>query len=347
MSDLRGILQGNARRWLRKQPQPRWISPMLATLSERHFSDAAWIFERKFDGVRCLAFRGAETGTRLMSRNQQNINRTFPELVEAIERQPCGDFVVDGEIVAFDGTATSFGLLQKRLGIVDPQRARSRNVPVFLYFFDILHVDGCDVTRVPLIERKNILKQVIDFRANRNVRYSEHRREHGQRFFEQACRDGWEGLIAKRADSPYMQGRSRDWLKLKCISEEEFVVGGYTDPQRSRTGFGALLVGYYDRGGRLHYAGKVGTGYDEQTLRLLGDHLRKIERAEPPFNESEIAADRGARDAHWIVPNLVAQVSFSEWTRDGRLRHPRFLGLRSDKPPEQVVREMPWQVTEG
>lgn len=337
-------------RYIRKQSQPEWVAPMLATLTDEHFSDPNWVFECKLDGVRCLVFRQGKSA-RLMSRNQKIMNNAFPELQEAIEQQPREDFIVDGEIVTFSpgaggsgGPVTSFARLQNRIHISDPRRARAlaRQVPVYLYLFDILHVEGHDVTRLPLLARKKLLQQVIQFRGL--IRYSEHIESRGEKFLAEACKQGWEGLIAKRADSPYVHSRSRDWLKFKCVNEQEFVIIGYTDPGAAgRVGFGALLLGYYDDHKRLHYAGKVGTGFTDQLLRDVSARLSKMVVARSPLSNGPLPKLPGVKGAHWVSPRLVAQIGFTEWTRDGRLRHPRFLGLRTDKSPKAVVREEPVQ----
>jgi bifunctional non-homologous end joining protein LigD len=179
--------------------------------------------------------------------------------------------------------------------------------------------------------RKAVLRRALRFHGN--VRFTPHRNGDGEAYFAHACAHGWEGLIAKRADAPYVHKRSRDWLKLKCAAEQELVIGGYTAPKGARTVLGALLVGYYERG-RLRYAGKVGTGFDRATLEDLGQRLRPLRRPDSPF-----ADDARERAVTWVEPELVAQIGFSEWTADGRLRHPRFLGLRDDKPARAVVRE--------
>ena len=220
------------------------------------------------------------------------------------------------------------------MGIHDPRLARLSGIPVFLYLFDLLEFDGHDLTGLPLRERKAALRRAFSFHGP--VRYTPHRNERGEEFFREACAKGWEGLIAKRADSPYVHGRSGDWLKLKCSFEQELVIGGFTPPQGSRQRFGALLVGYYEDG-ELRYAGKVGTGFSERTLAELGDRLEALEVPSPPFT-------RGTglpRQARWVEPRLVGQIAFGEWTRDGKLRHPRYLGLRDDKPAGEVVRERP------
>ncbi len=304
---------------------------MLATLTDERFSDPAWIFERKLDGERCLAFVGEEV--RLLSRNRRSLNGAYPEVVEALERQRAR-CVLDGEIVAFEGGATSFARLQGRMGLDDPARARATGIPVFYYVFDILWLDGQDTTRLELLDRKRLLEAAIALEPP--LRCTAHRVGDGERFYREACRSGWEGLIAKRAASPYVHRRSPDWLKFKCVAEQELVIGGWTDPEGGRTDFGALLVGYYE-GDTLVYAGKVGTGYDEATLRALGARLRGLARSNSPFARG----NPPAAGAHWVAPVLVAEVGFGEWTRAGRLRHPRYLGLRPDKPARQVVRETP------
>ena len=231
---------------------------------------------------------------------------------------------MDGEVVAFDGARTSFARLAQR---------QQHWVPVYYYVFDVLWLDGYDVRPLELHERKRLLRRTLRFGGD--VRWTPYRRRDGRALFEDACRRGWEGLIAKRLASPYTDRRSRDWLKLKCEQGQEFVIGAYTEPHGSRVEFGALLVGYYD-GGVLRYAGKVGTGFDEPTLRDIGRRLRALELQSPPFANASFIRERGV---HWVAPELVAQVGFSEWTSHGRLRHPRFLGLRDDKAAREVVRE--------
>ena len=314
---------------------PAWLEPELATLTRDRFSDPAWIFERKLDGERCLAYVGGGGDVRLMSRSQHQITSTFPEIAEALAAQGRKECVVDGEIVAFDGNQTRFERLQQRLGLVRPSADLLAEVPVYYYLFDVLHADGRDVRPLPLIERKKVLRVVLKF--DDPLRYTEHRDADGEAYYGEACRDGWEGLVAKRADAPYRGGRTRDWLKFKCENGQEFVIGGFTDPQGSRIGFGALLLGYYDADGQLAYAGKVGTGFDQKLLRSLHDSMVALERDSPPFDQGKLPRSR----VHWVEPRLVGQVVFSEWTRDGELRHPRFQGLRQDKDPADVVREIP------
>jgi DNA ligase D-like protein (predicted ligase) len=294
-------------------------------LADKPFSDPDWIFERKLDGIRCLAIKDA-SGVRLMSRTGRLMNHEYPAVVEALESEPSEEFVADGEIVAFEHGITSFSRLQRR--------GRER-VPVFLYLFDLPRHEGEDLRPLPLRERKARLRRALEFQGP--IRFNTHRKgEHGEELFRAACQKGLEGVIAKRADSPYTGKRSRDWLKLKCHGEQELVIGGFTAPKGSRTDFGALLVGY-NEDGALRYAGKVGTGFNHETLSELGARLRELEQDDSPFTPFK-PIPPGTR---WVRPELVAQIGFAEWTRDGRLRHPRYLGLRDDKPARDVVREVP------
>jgi bifunctional non-homologous end joining protein LigD len=326
-------LPPRARRRLRRRGQPEWTAPMLAVLSDRRFSDPAWIFERKLDGERCLAFRRGDR-LRLLSRTRQPLDGAYPELVGALASQASDDFIVDGEIVAFEGSRTSFERLQRRIQLRDPEAALRSGVRVFYYLFDVLHLDGHDTDALELRDRKSLLRNALSYGGP--LRFLPHRNAEGEALYRDACRRGWEGLIAKRADSPYQHRRSEDWLKLKCVNAQEFVIGGWTDPTGSRVGLGALLVGYYD-GGQLRYAGKVGTGYSQAVLRDLRARLGRLGRAEPPFRQDDLP--RGG--VHWVRPELVAQIGFAEVTRDGKLRQPRFLGLRDDKRPREVVLERP------
>jgi DNA ligase D-like protein (predicted ligase) len=305
-------------------PAPKKAAAMKAVLTDERFSDPDWIYERKLDGIRCIAIRDGGP-VRLLSRNDLSLNDRFPQVAAALERQGRKRFALDGEVVAFSGGETSFA---KLAGV------RSGQTKAFFYVFDITWLDGEDVRPLPLRERKRLLRDAIDF--GDPIRFSTHRNGDGVAYFEEACRKGWEGLIAKRADSPYATKRSRDWLKFKCEHGQELVIGGFTAPRRSREEFGALLLGYY-RDGELIYAGKVGTGFDRAMLRELGAEMRKRERPTRPFAGDDKIP--GVRGATWVEPELVAQIGFTEWTSDGRLRHPRFLGMRDDKAARDVVRE--------
>jgi bifunctional non-homologous end joining protein LigD len=317
--------------------QPAFIEPMLATLTDqRDFPGprGSWVFERKLDGFRAVAYRHRQE-VRLLSRNEKDLGVKYPEIVEALRQQPLDDFIIDGEIVAFDHGQVSFQQLQQRLKRLSLDEARSSGVAVSYYVFDLLYANGLDARPLALKERKRLLKQAVEFTPL--IRFTTHRLATGREALQLACERGWEGLIAKRAATPYISGRSHDWLKVKCGNRQEFVVGGYTDPQRTRIVLGALLVGYYEDGA-LRYAGKVGTGYTQETLRMLGSALNPLTVATNPF-QPDAAIPR--RNVHWVKPKLVAEIEFSEWTREGKLRHPRFMGLRPDKAAKEVVRERP------
>jgi DNA ligase D-like protein (predicted ligase) len=328
-SDLLTGLDSHALERVRAAGQAGWREPMLATLTEDRFSDPEWVFERKLDGVRAIATCDGGTPT-LWSRNHKSMDSSYPEIASALEKYGRPRFVADGEIVAFDGDQTSFARLQARIHLTDRARIERTGVAVYFYVFDLLVCDDYDLTLLPLRARKRVLRRAFDFTDP--LRFSTHRNTEGETYYRTACERGWEGLIAKHAGGTYRSGRSTDWLKFKCVRDQEFVIGGFTEPSGSRAGLGALLVGYYDSD-RLRYAGKVGTGYDDETLRSLRRRLdQRVQDSSPfvtPVNEP----------ARWVRPELVAQVGFSEWTRDGKLRHPRYQGLRTDKTAKNVVRE--------
>jgi DNA ligase D-like protein (predicted ligase) len=306
---------------------------MLATLTDTLPTQGKWVYEPKLDGVRALIYvSGGEV--QIYSRNRKPLNGAYPELVEALEPAVRGDAVLDGEIVAFDSErgVTSFARLQQRMQLRDPIRARRSQVPIHLYLFDCLFYEGVDLRGLPLLDRKAVLRDIIWF--DDPIRFTPHRTTGSAAMLRDACAEGAEGILAKRADSRYVSARSTDWLKLKCVRQQEFVIGGYTAPQGSRERLGALLVGYYD-GKSLRYAGKVGTGYDRRTLEHLHRLLAPLHRSTSPFSEGPAPAG----DVQWVNPKLVAQVGFSEWTSAGLLRHPRFLGLRDDKAAREVRRE--------
>ena len=314
---------------------PSWAQPQLATLTKDRFSDPGWIFERKLDGERCLAFRGESQKARLLTRNDKDVTSTFPEIAGALDAQRSDGFVVDGEIVALTHGETSFSLLQQRLGVVHPEPKLVADYPVVYYIFDILYAGDRDARPLPEIDRKRLLAETLTFGGP--LAYTEQRQGDGLAFYRYACEQGWEGLIAKRADAPYVGGRTKNWLKFKCITGQEFVIGGFTDPRRSRQGFGALLLGYYDSGGRFTYAGKVGTGFNDRTLISLRASLDKLEQDRSPFERG----NPPHAGVHWVEPRMVCQIEFAEWTRDGLLRQPRYEGLRDDKAASEVVREVP------
>jgi DNA ligase D-like protein (predicted ligase) len=312
---------------------PAWIPPMLATLTEELPAQGDWLYEPKLDGVRALVYanRGA---VRMYSRNRKPLNDAYPELIEGLTGAVRGNAVLDGEVVAFDSERgiTSFARLQQRMQLRDPLRATRSGVAVHLYLFDCMYYEGIDLTGLPLLERKSVLKDIVWF--DEPIRLTEFQTSGARLMLRKACAQQAEGIIAKRADSRYLSARSTDWLKIKCLRRQELVIGGFTAPRGSRLRLGALLVGYYD-GRLLRYAGKVGTGYDRRTLELLHERLAPLHRTTSPFSEPP----RPARDVQWVDPKLVAEIGFSEWTSAGLLRHPRFIGLRDDKPAHAVRRE--------
>jgi ATP-dependent DNA ligase len=286
---------------------PDWLEPMAATLTQERFTGPEWIFERKLDGIRLLAFkRGRDI--RLLSRNRLPQNASYPSLVQAIESLPVHDVILDGEATGVWGKAGA----------------------VAYHVFDILWLDGRGVTSLPLVERHALLRALPLRSPLSRVDALDQPAP-----WEHACREGWEGVIAKRRDSPYEHRRSPHWLKMKCEATQELVVGGFTDPQGARVGLGALLVGYYD-GDDLVFAGRIGTGFDTALLLDLRARLDAIEIATTPFTR---AVGLPRLRAHWVRPELVVHVAFIEWTVHGKLRHPRLLGVRTDKAARDVVRE--------
>ena len=319
----------------------------LATLAERPFSDAAWIYEIKYDGVRVLAARRGER-VELYGRSGQDATSRYPEVARALRALPADSFVIDGEIVALDDAGrSSFQRLQSLMGLTDPreiERMVARR-PVIGVFFDCLMLEDRDLRKLPLVDRKECLRLLVPPLGT--VRYGDHVAEAGEAFFDLASEQRLEGIVAKRARSLYTGTRTRDWIKIKCQRRQEFVIGGYTDPQGSRGHFGALHLGLYEgppAAPRLVYVSKVGTGFDQAGLKAIWEKLRPLARSTPPFDTGAIPTGRGH---HWVEPRLVCEVRFTEWTEDGGLRHPTFIGLRDDKKPTDCRREKPESPPEG
>ena len=281
---------------------PEWIQPMAATLTQERFSDPQWIFERKFDGIRLLAFKkGAEV--RLLSRNQ--LPQNLPGVAAAIARLPVKNAILDGEIT-WRGGATAY------------------------HIFDVVWLEETLLTSLPLDERREILSRLpIEAPLTRVEELTD------EKPWDRACNEGWEGVIAKRRDSKYEHRRSKQWLKMKCENKQEFVVGGFTDPQGARVGLGALLVGYYDRADFV-FAGKVGTGFDTKLLTELRARLDALEIDKPPFTK---AVGLPRLRAHWVQPQIVVQVAFIEWTAHGKLRHSRLLGVLDNMNARGIVKK--------
>jgi bifunctional non-homologous end joining protein LigD len=284
---------------------PEWVVPMAATLTQERFTGPEWIFERKFDGIRLLAFKqGRDVG--LFSRNQ--LPQNIPSVAEAIASLAVHDVILDGEV-----TWPNAGM-------------------VAYHVFDIMWLDGRDVTSLPLDARRALLRELPLRAPLQRVAPVE-----GAEPWARAAREGWEGVIAKRRDSPYEHRRSPHWLKMKCEATQELAVGGFTDPQGTRVGLGALLVGYFE-GDDFVFAGRIGTGFDTKLLLDLRARLDALAIATAPFTK---AVGLPRLRAHWVRPEIVVQVAFIEWTVHGKLRHPRLLGVRFDKAPREVVREAP------
>ena len=310
---------------------PGWVAPQLATLVGAAPDGADWVHEIKLDGYRVLA-RIERGRVRLLTRNRQDWTERFPTVAEAAATLPVKEALLDGEIVALDRSgASSFQALQ--------QGAEGKGGWSLAYVaFDLLFLDGRDLRGQPLVERKKALARLLRGRRGR-LRYSEHFDAPGPEVHQRACRMHLEGIVSKRKQAPYVAGRGQAWLKVKCVARQEFVIGGYTDPEGARAELGSLLLGVHDPDGRLVYTGRVGTGFTDATLAVLGKRLRKLGQSVSPFSSE--GPRPPARGAHWVKPVLVGEVAFTEWTRDGLLRHPAFEGLREDKPAAQVVREAP------
>lgn len=322
----------------RRAPFPTKRQPQLATLVSRPPGGDDFLHEAKLDGYRLLSdVRQTSNGpkVRLWTRGNQEWSERFPALAQHLATLPLGDVLLDGEVVAFDEKGlTRFQLLQNAIGT-------DKQAQLVYVVFDLIHQDGYDLSSVPLIERKAALKQLLASSGAHpgSVRLSEHVVGEGPEFFSQACDLGMEGVVSKRVDAPYRGQRSRAWLKCKCLKRQEVVIGGYTEPSGSRTGLGALLVGLHDETGKLHFAGKVGTGFSARSLLQLQDRLAKLERKTSPFVDPPRGAR--ARGVHWVNPTLLAEVAFSEMTHEGKLRHASFQGLREDKKAERIQADFP------
>lgn len=300
---------------------PDFIPPMLCTLIKEPFSDPDWLFEVKWDGFRALAFNDV-----LKSRNNIVFDQ-FPELNQDLKKIK-ENVILDGEIVILDEEGKShFQLMQNY------QRTRKGNLAY--YVFDILYKDGKDLCSMPLIERKKILQSLLNKYKFSIVRYSDHIFEKGEAFFKTAEKEKLEGVIGKRMNSTYQSKRSRDWIKVKTSMRQEVVIGGFTEPQGSREKFGSLLVGVYNKKKELIYAGQVGTGFDRFLLRELYQKMKPFIQDQCPFHTTP------KKKATWVKPKLLCEISFTEWTKENRMRHPVFQGLRSDKPARSVKKEVP------
>lgn len=307
---------------------PDFIRPQLATLVSSIPKKGTWSFEIKYDGYRILAIINNQKIT-LKTRNNHDWSKKFPLLIKALKKLPCKNAIIDGEIVVLDRKGISnFQLLQNAIQMGDSSE-------ITYYAFDLLYYNNKSLTDLPLKERRKVLKQCLK-KANKKslVQFSKNLTGNIPQNFKRLCHHGYEGVIAKNQDSIYQSRRTRDWLKLKCMCEQEFVIGGYTDPVGSRDYFGALLLGYYTKNRELIYCGKVGTGFNAYTLRKTFALLQTYVQKSSPFVISPTAAN-----VHWVKPMLVAEIVFKEWTEDGFLRQPVFQGLRFDKPAKTIRKE--------
>jgi bifunctional non-homologous end joining protein LigD len=310
------------------------IQPMLATLIKPRALPRGWIYEPKLDGVRVIVKRTAKV-IHLLSRSGRRMDGSYPDVVSALAKALRADVLVDGELVAIDPETglSSFNRLQSRIHVLRPSRILIERIPVELWLFDCLRYKDKDIRDLPWRERRKRLEQVV--KVSDTIRLTPVLTGTFRKLYDNACRMGSEGLIGKNASSRYETGRSGEWVKLKCLNEQEFVVLGWTDPKGTREELGALLLGYYDQG-ELRYAGRVGTGFDAVALHQLKKLLVPLSAERSALSDtSSIKTD----DVHWVRPSLVVQVGFSEWTRDSILRHPRYVGIREDKKAGEVVRE--------
>jgi bifunctional non-homologous end joining protein LigD len=326
----------------RKATMPEFLAPQLATLVDGPPSGEQWLHELKFDGYRMLChLRGGKA--RFWSRNGKDWTEKFPNLSAAVKAIPVDSAILDGEVVIVDKAGrSSFQKLQQSMGGGDTK-------PAFVFeVFDLLHLDGYDLRRCTLRERKAQLETLMKSAKlqgkNATIRYSDHVEGNGAQFFKQACEYGIEGVVSKLADSPYESTRNKNWLKSKCLKRQEFVIAGYTPSKKGFPGFGSLILGVFDKG-ELVYTGRVGTGFSINQRLELQKKLDNISQSAMPFRVKP--KDPGLREAHWAKLKLVAEVEFTEWTADGSIRHPSFKGLREDKKPSDVMRETPLKRVKG
>jgi bifunctional non-homologous end joining protein LigD len=319
-----------------KRPMPKHIQPMLSTLSEKPFDHPAWLFELKMDGIRALVFKDGSK-IDMWTRNARQLSTRFPTLYRALSELPADSVILDGEIVALDERGHShFSLIQPRIHLTRAHDIAEADaaIPVYFYAFDIPYLNGFDIAGFPLSQRKAVLRELLA-ESGGWVRYNDHVEGRGVDFFEAVTQHKLEGIVAKRMDSPYQQGRSRDWLKIKTQHTDHFVIGGFTPPEGSRKLFGALLLGLYNQDGKLVYVGRAGGGFDDKTLAAVYRTLKPLIAEKSPFHQ--VPAE--VRRSTWVTPRLICEVRFSEWTPDLKLRAPVFQGLRDDLDPNDCTLE--------
>lgn len=324
-------------------PIPSVIHPMLATLVEQPFDDDQWLFEVKWDGYRAVTF--VQDGkVRLVSRNQNQLTGEFPEIAKAAASLNIENAILDGEVVALDEKGlSSFSLMQQRTGMTHPGKATKRDasVPIVYYVFDLLYLNGYNLMKTELEQRKNLLRQIIP-EGKGFLRFSDHYPADGNALFTVARDKGLEGIVAKLRNGQYVQRRSREWLKIKITRRQECVICGYTDPRGGREHFGSIILGLYDKDKKLVHVGQAGSGFTVSSHAALWKRLQKLETDHNPFGQKIDATRR----PHWVEPKLVAEIKFSEWTHEGKsgqvkMRAPIYQGLRTDKKPEECTYEFP------
>lgn len=322
----------------RKAPLPEFVPPQLATLVDKPPTDDGWFHELKLDGYRLICHLNVMNRSvsgrqvRFWTRNQKDWTAKFPALAKAMKALRVKSAILDGEVVALDAAGrTSFQRLQQQIN-------KNQAAGLMFHIFDLIYLDGFDLTRCPLRERKRVLAELFERVPDTSpLRYSDHIEGNGTAFFKQACKFGLEGIVSKLAESKYESTRSRNWLKVKCLKRQEFVIAGYTLSDKGIP-FSSLILGVYDKG-KLIYAGRAGTGFSNQMRVDLKKMLDRLKRPTRPF--AEIPKDPDLRRAVWTEPALVGEVAFTEWTDENIIRHPSFQGLREDKKPAEVVREEP------
>ncbi len=314
----------------RASPLPDTLRPQLATLVKSAPAGDEWLCEIKYDGYRALT-RLQNGKARIYTRNGNDWTSHWPHMAEALSTLPADEAWLDGEVVAIRNGKIDFGALQN-------YDANDVSLQLRYYLFDLVHLNGQDLSSLPLIERKELLKTLLEaLPPDAPIQYSDHIVGNVSQVFKQACEQSLEGVVIKRADSTYAQTRSQSWLKLKCVQRQEFVIGGFTDPEGERIGFGALLLGWYNPEGELMYAGRVGTGFNQQNIKDLYARMKKLEAAKPAFSNPPRGYE--AKGVHWLKPELVGEVKFAEWTSEGSVRHSSFIALREDKSPKEITRE--------
>lgn len=311
---------------------PSHIHPQLATLVDKPPIGDQWLHEIKLDGYRIIAFIKNKS-IKLLTRNQNDWTEKFPHLVKELKKLNFKSAILDGELTALDDSQqTDFQLLQNSIHTHDTSS-------LVYYAFDLLYYNGKSLEGLPLLERKEILQSILPTNE-KTIRYSDHIIGHGTEVWRNACELHLEGIVSKNVYGTYIQSRTRDWLKIKCIKQQEFIIGGFTKPKGARQSFGSLLIGTYDKSGKLNYAGHVGTGFNEESLAQMAALLKKYPASASPF----LQKPPGIKHITWVQPKIIIEVAFSEWTKEGILRHPSFKGVRKDKPPKQVIRETPDRV---